>query len=59
MMLMYTNLLQKGVGGFASSTYWSSSELASNGAWLQYFGNGNQGSYGKGSTLPVRAVRAF
>ena len=59
MMLMYTNLLQKGVGGFANSFYWSSSEFDSSIAWVQYFGNGIQYSSLKNNTLPVRAVRAF
>ena len=48
------------VGGFASGSYWSSSEYSSNYAWYQYFDDGNQSNYdGKGSTLRVRAVRAF
>ena len=59
MMLMYTNLRQAGVGGFAYASYWSSTEADSNYAWSQYFGTGGQGGGYKGSTLPVRAVRAF
>jgi hypothetical protein len=47
------------VGGFASNLYWSSSEASSNGAWLQFFGNGDQLDYFKFNTLGVRAVRAF
>ena len=48
------------VGGFAFNYYWSSSEDSSDDAWLQYFYNGLQYYSGnKGSTLPVRAVRAF
>ena len=59
LMLMYTNLRQAGVGGFAYGTYWSSTESSSYYAWLQYFYSGNQGDYTKFTTLPVRAVRAF
>jgi len=59
LMLMYTNLRQAGVGGFASNYYWSSTEDGSLYAWYQYFGTGNQYNYNKGYTHPVRAVRAF
>ena len=52
--------LQKDVvGSFASFSYWSSSEGNSGLAWSQYFGGGDQGDFGKDSTLGVRAVRAF
>ena len=48
------------VGGFASSYYWSSTELSLNMAWGQSFGNGSQGAGGKDyTTTHVRAVRAF
>jgi hypothetical protein len=48
------------VGGFASSNYWSSSQANSGFAWRQSFGSGLQyDNYSKGSTLRVRAVRAF
>jgi hypothetical protein len=70
LMLMYTNLLQTGVGGFAYDSmavggfpyanYWSSSEFDSNLARFQLFFNGYQYySTSKGNALPVRAVRAF
>jgi hypothetical protein len=59
MMLMYTNLSYAGVGGFASSNYWSSTENNSYLAWYQSFDNGFQNLDYKHSTLPVRAVRAF
>ncbi len=59
MMLMYTNLRQAGVGGFASSFYWSSTEDGATNAWFQYFFNGVQNSYNKVNTSPVRAARAF
>ena len=47
------------IGGFANNLYWSSTEAASNSAWLQGFGNGNQGNVNKNYTAYVRAVRAF
>ena len=69
-MLLYTNLIQTGVGvfaydymavgGFPYANYWSSSEFDSNLAWFQLFFNGYQYySTSKGNALPVRAVRAF
>jgi hypothetical protein len=70
LMLMYTNLLQTGVGvfaydsmavgGFPYANFWSSSEFDSNLARFQLFFNGYQYySTSKGNALPVRAVRAF
>ena len=47
------------VGGFATNYYWSSTEVGSDGAWIQGFGNGVQGYYAKFNTYYVRAVRAF
>ncbi len=47
------------VRGFAKDDYWSSTELDSNSAWIQGFGNGDQDRYNKYSKLSVRAVRAF
>jgi len=47
------------VGGFSTSTYWSSSEVSSTSAWFQNFTNGNQLSNTKSTTNYVRAVRAF
>jgi hypothetical protein len=47
-------------GGFASYSYWSSSQYNSGYAWDQDFDDGDQGGSGtKYSTLRVRAVRAF
>jgi hypothetical protein len=57
--LMYDNLLEAGVGGFASGYYWSSTELYSYYAWYQAFDYGGQGNLSKLATFPVRAVRAF
>ena len=57
---LYVNLKQRGVGGFASADYWSSSEDRNNFFALnQNFVNGNQGDYGKDNPGYVRAVRAF
>ena len=58
-MLMYTNLRQQGVGGFASGGYWSSSEFDAVGAWFQDFGIGYQYPGGKDVPYYVRPVRAF
>jgi hypothetical protein len=45
---------------FATATYWSSTENDSEGASVQYFGNGFQSNSNKESTVSiVRAVRAF
>jgi len=58
--LMYKNLAQKGLGGFGSGWYWSSSQSNSNFfAWAQMFSNGYQYSSSKNFTFSVRAVRAF
>ena len=57
--LMYDNLLEAGVGGFANNPYWSSTEVDSTNAWFQHFFNGDQSSSFKGYTNRVRAVRAF
>ena len=49
------------IGGFANTFYWSSTELANNAAFGQYFGNGPQSANfaGKLNVFNVRAVRAF
>ena len=47
------------IGGFASASYWSSSENHPSGAWGQYFASGYQGDDYKDFTSYVRAVRAF
>ena len=47
-------------GGFAAVNYWSSSEGDANGAWLQNFVHGDQGSVNKSNGYYyVRPVRAF
>ena len=57
--LMYENLKVSGLGGFADSGYWSSSEGYAGIAWGQDFYYGFQHYYYKFYTLRVRAVRAF
>ena len=57
--LMYQNLKMTGIGGFASTYYWSSSECDNGYAWLQFFSNGYQNYVNKFSDVYVRAVRAF
>jgi len=48
------------LGGFASNSYWSSSQGSSGSAWSQYFDDGHQSGNGhKVYPLRVRAVRAF
>ena len=57
--LMYDNLLEAGVGGFANASYWSSSESNSGNAFYQDFIFGYQSNFHKFLTYRVRAVRAF
>jgi len=57
--LMYKNLHVKGVGGFATAYYWSSSEGSALNAWSQHFSLGDQYYGVKTFTVRVRAVRAF
>ena len=54
---MYVN--RTAIGGFDGIYYWSSSEYAVNGAWLQFFDSGLQFDYVKSTTTHVRPVRAF
>ncbi|MBU0489429.1 MAG: hypothetical protein KKA07_04355 [Bacteroidetes bacterium] len=56
---MYTNLHQKGVGGFAGADYWSSSEDGVDTAWRQNYYNGFQSSGDKVLTVHVRCFRSF
>jgi hypothetical protein len=64
--LMYKNLKVKGLGGFGSGWYWSSSENNSNNVWRQRFSDGGfDGSWdleyrsNRRERCSVRAVRAF
>jgi hypothetical protein len=45
--------------GFASASYWSSTENSKKYAYRQYFVNGDQQVYDKSNLIYVRAVRAF
>jgi Protein of unknown function (DUF1566) len=48
------------VGGFnAGGPWWSSTEVDGGNAWVQTFPQGTVYSYGKGTAIGVRAVRAF
>ena len=57
--LMYVNLKQNGLGGFATAFYWSSSEYNAGNAWGQDFYNGVQSYSDKGFTNIIRVIRAF
>jgi len=52
-------LQRTAVGGFASASYWSSTESNITYAWVQAFGSGYQSSGNKTTTFRVRVVRAF
>jgi hypothetical protein len=59
---MYINKATlEGVAGFTafSDFYWSSTEIESYSAWIQYFVDGSQYTNVKANTRTVRAVRAF
>jgi hypothetical protein len=47
------------VGGIATNSYWSSSEVYSLETWYQNFSNGTQSNQAKYQTYYVRPVRAF
>jgi hypothetical protein len=58
--LMYSNLQERGVGGFSGRWYWSSSQDNKNKlSWNQYFNGGEQHLNVKDYTLSIRAIRAF
>jgi len=54
---MYHQLHLKGLGGFESTYYWSSSEVGGYYAWSQFFGSGFQHDSHRDSYLLVRLVR--
>jgi hypothetical protein len=56
--LMYQNLAANGAGNFASSYYWSSSEIDYRAVWSFKFGQPFDGAW-KNNPESVRAVRAF
>jgi TolB-like protein len=59
--LMYTNLKQKGLGGFSNNWYWSSSQGNTYDSWVRRFSDGlhDYSNLLKNNTFFVRAVRAF
>ena len=57
--LMYTELHQYGLGGFASTSHWSSSEIDATTAWRQTFNGGAQSSGSKNNSYAIRAIRRF
>jgi hypothetical protein len=60
--LSYLNNQKTLIGGFGSGTkiiYWSSSESATNAAWIQNFNDGTHAGYGKFNAFATRAIRAF
>jgi len=56
---IYTNLKQKGLGGFGNGWYWSSTQFNKLNAMSMKFESGTVGFSGKISTYSVRAVRSF
>lgn len=59
--ILYVNLHKKGLGGFANTYYWTSTEIDEGNAWVLTFYNGTQVRFPKGaySGTDFRAVRAF
>ncbi|OGT49079.1 MAG: hypothetical protein A3E82_01530, partial [Gammaproteobacteria bacterium RIFCSPHIGHO2_12_FULL_38_11] len=54
---MYTN--RSDISMASSGIYWSSTEFSSNGAWDQFFDDGNQNQDGKSDNFRVRCSRAL
>lgn len=60
LMLMYSNLHQKGLGDFNKyQVYWSSSEFDHFGAWVVDFSDGTYSESGKFGIGRVRPIRYF
>ena len=57
--MMYLNLKFEGIGGFADTFYWSSSEFSDSAVLSLNFDNGMPVSLGKNLAFFVRAIRAF
>jgi hypothetical protein len=57
--LMYTILKVNGIGNFTAGYYWSSTQIDSTSANLQYLVNGTQSNYSKENNFYVRAIRQF
>jgi hypothetical protein len=47
------------IGGFAITSYWTSTEQWAGNAWYQFFGDGSQHYNGKSTAFSVRPVRSF
>jgi hypothetical protein len=56
---MYQKLHKNGIGAFATTYYWSSSEYNSANVWIQSFNSGSQFVSSKSKIYHVRAVRTF
>ena len=57
---VHQDIPAKGLGGFGSGWYWSSSQNSNNNnAWNQRFSDGNQDNNNKNNKNAVRAVRGF
>jgi hypothetical protein len=60
MMLMYTNLLQAGVGELQyTERYWSSTEYTATNAKIIYFFDGTQSNRAKSDQFILRPMRSF
>lgn len=59
LQLIYKNLHSKGLGGFKSGSYWSSSEFNASSAWGFGFNYGVNNLSDKGNSDYVRVVRTF
>ena len=59
LFLMYTNLHEKGWGGFTDSHYWSSTQ-DKYGAWVMSFYYGSKSNHNRNeNAILIRAIRAF
>jgi len=57
--LMYQNLARSGLGGFATTIYWSSAPYGTGNAYYMHFSDGSQSYNSKSVSYRIRAVRAF
>ena len=57
--LLYNSIINKGLGDYSGTYYWSSSQNYSYYAWYQCFINGDQRSIYKNYNYKVRAIRTF
>lgn len=60
LLTLNTNMKMKGLGGFSTCDYWSSTESNSSEAWVVYFGDtSDYGALPKSDFCKVRAIRSF